>query len=247
MVRKLLTFTELLLILLAVCCAGYLGFYAYQSRSGKAEFEEIREQVGEQASKNANEDRNADGILKEYEDLYNRNTDFCGWLKVMGTAVDYPVVKAGDNDFYMHRDFYKNYKYCGIPFMDYRCSINPDSTNIIIYAHNMKDGSMFKTLLNYDDKSFFDTNGTIEFNTLYDKNKYKLISVFYTTPEAFDYISFVDCNAKDEFDNYIEKIKALSLYDTGEDAMYGERLLTLSTCSYNKNNERFVVIAKREN
>ena len=108
----------------------------------------------------------------------------------------------------------------------------------------MRDGSMFGELDKYDEKSFFDEFGTIEFDTLYKKGKYRVISAFYTTPDAFSYYTYIDMD-RVEFDNFIKTVKSKSLYNTDFDAQYGDKLLTLSTCSYNKRNERFVVVAKQ--
>ncbi|MBQ7573650.1 MAG: class B sortase [Clostridia bacterium] len=239
-VKKILTVFELLLIFVFVLSVGYIGFYMYQSYSAKSEYAKIRENVLDSKSS----EYAYNGVLYEYSKLYEENKELSGWLKVEGTSIDYPVVRTGDNDYYMHRDFYKSYKYCGIPFMDCQCKIKPQSDNIIIYAHNMRDGSMFGELDKYDEKSFFDEFGTIEFDTLYKKGKYRVISAFYTTPDAFSYYTYIDMD-RVEFDNFIKTVKSKSLYNTDFDAQYGDKLLTLSTCSYNKRNERFVVVAKQ--
>ncbi len=241
-VKKFLTVLELLLILVFVLSAAYVGFYFYQSRSGITEYEELRESIEPYEGGN---EYAYNGILSQYFELYEQNNELAGWIRVTGTNIDYPVVKASDNEFYMHRDFYKSYKYCGIPFMDYQCRLKPQSDNIIIYAHNMRDGTMFKELNKYDEKAFFDEFGTLEFDTVYQTGIYRVIAAFYTSPDTFLYHTFIDMKDKDEFDGFIKTVKEKALYDTGENAEYGDKLLTLSTCSYNKNNERFVVVARQ--
>lgn len=88
-------------------------------------------------------------------DLIKRNSDCIGWLRISGTKIDYPVMQTKDNpQYYLRRDFYKQYSYLGTPFMDSRCDINYDN-NLIVYGHNMKDGKMFADLLKYKSCIFY--------------------------------------------------------------------------------------------
>ena len=239
--KKLIAVIELLLILVVFVCAGFLGLYFYQGHKTKTEIEEIKEQIPEEVDYT----KYRDGIFDAYYDLYTQNEDFSGWIKVPGTAIDYPVMQAGDNEFYLHRDFNKAYRYSGIPFADYQCDLYTPGANIIIYAHNMKDGSMFATLSKYKDKTFYEQNKIISFNTLYDTGEYEVIGAFRTTPKRFNYHEFTDDQSRADFDTFISGVKRLSLYDTGVSAEYGDKLLTLSTCAYNSDDERFVVVAKK--
>ena len=240
-VKKLLTVVELLLILVVFACALFLGFYFYQSHQTKTEMVEIKEQIPEEVDYT----KYRDGIFDVYYDLYTQNEDFSGWIKVPNTAIDYPVMQAEDNEFYLHSDFYKEYRYSGIPFADYQCDLYTPSTNIIIYAHNMKDGSMFASLSKYKDEEFYKQNKIISFNTLYDTGEYEVIGAFRTTPKQFNYHEFIDAKTRADFDTFISGVKRLSLYETDVNAEYGDRLLTLSTCSHNSDGERFVVVAKK--
>ena len=90
----------------------------------------------------------------------------------------------------------------------------------------------------------------ITFNTLTDKQEYEIVAVFRTvvytdTPEAFKLYRFIDAESANEFDDFIARCKELSFYDTGVTAEYGDKLITLSTCEYSRNNSRLVVVAKR--
>lgn len=243
MVKKAICAIELLLVFVAICSFSYIVFYYYQSFSSKEEIEEIREQIPEIAE----DDREDNGMLKAYSNLYKQNNDFSGWLKIDGTSIDYPVMQAKDNDFYMNKDFDKKYRYSGLPFADYQCNLYRTSTNIIIYAHNMRDGSMFATLEHYKNKEFYENNKRITFNTLYEKGEYEVIGALYTTPDKFNYHSFINTKSKVEFNTFIADVDRLKLYETSASVEFGDYLLTLSTCSYNSKNERFVVVAKRIN
>ena len=121
------------------------------------------------------------------------------------------------------------------------------SDNIIVYGHNMKNKSMFNELTQYRSKDFCNSHKYIKFDTLSDERIYEVIAVFKTvaySSEGFEYYTFVNAKTENDFSAYIEKCKALSLYDTGVNAEYGDKLITLSTCEYSQKNGRFVVVAK---
>ncbi|MCB6490513.1 class B sortase [Dorea sp. 210702-DFI.3.17] len=118
------------------------------------------------------------------------------------------------------------------------------------YASYMNDGSMFTGLMKYRNKSFWEGHKTITFDTLTDRHRYEVIAVFKTvvytdSSDSFKYYEFTDAENAAEFDAYVVKCKELSLYDTGVSAEYGDKLISLSTCEYSRNNGRLVVVAKR--
>ena len=109
---------------------------------------------------------------------------------------------------------------------------------------------MFAHLDKFKSESFWSEHKTIAFNTLTDRQEYEIVAVFRTvvytdSPDAFKYYRFVDAGNANEFDSFIAKCKELSFYDTGVTAAYGDKLITLSTCEYSRNNSRLVVVAKR--
>lgn len=113
----------------------------------------------------------------------------------------------------------------------------------------MNDGSMFAGLMKFKDKSFWEKHKTVSFDTLTDRQTYEVIAVFKTvvytnSPDSFKYYQFINAETAEDFTAYVEKCKELSLYDTGVNAEYGDKLLTLSTCEYSRTNGRLVVVAK---
>lgn len=114
----------------------------------------------------------------------------------------------------------------------------------------MSNGSMFAHLEKFKSKDFWCEHRMITFNTLTDKQEYEIVAVFRTvvytdSPEAFKFYRFIDAESANEFDDFIAKSKELSFYDTGVTAEYSDKLITLSTCEYSRNNSRLVVVAKR--
>lgn len=190
-------------------------------------------------------------FLSDYQDLYLQNNDMVGWIKIEDTKINYPVMQSKDNpNFYLKHGFDKSYTDYGCPYVQENCDVDIPSDNLIIYGHNMKDSSMFSELMKYTDKSFWESHKTIRFDTLTEKCNYEVIAVFKTvvytdSPESFKYYQFINADTRDEFNAYITKCKELALYDTGVTAEYGDKLITLSTCEYSRNNGRMVVVAKK--
>ena len=245
---------QLLSLFVCAFCVVYLGKYIYDGYTEKKNMSQLQSIVsmsetedGEKKNKNFA----PNGMLAMYYDLYQKNNDMVGWIKIEGTDINYPVMYRNDsNDYYMNRNFEKQEQRSGIPFMDMECNLSQRSDNIIIYAHNMRNGTMFAPLLKYADKDFLNEHRIINFDTLYKRNKYKVISVFRTqvgSAHEFKYYNFIDASSEEDFENFVDGAKKLSLHDIEDKAVYGDYLLTLSTCSYNSKNERFVVIAKKIN
>lgn len=190
-------------------------------------------------------------FLSDYQDLYLQNNDMVGWIKIEDTKINYPVMQSKDNpNFYLKHGFDKAYTDYGCPYIQENCDVDIPSDNLIIYGHNMKDSSMFSELMKYTDKSFWESHKTISFDTLTEKCDYEIIAAFKTvvytdSPESFKYYQFINADTGDEFNAYITKCKELALYDTGVTAEYGDKLITLSTCEYSRNNGRMVVVAKK--
>ena len=188
-------------------------------------------------------------ILPEYAALYLQNDDMVGWIEIEGTKLNYPVLQTPDEkDFYLQRDFNKETSNHGAIYVQENCDVWTPSDNVVIYGHNMKDGSMFATLLKYRTQSYWEEHRFIYFNTLLERHTYEIVAVFKTSAtigKGFDYHLFVNAEDEEEFDAYINQIKKLSYYDTGVSAEYGDKLITLSTCEYTLTNGRLVVVAKR--
>ena len=174
-------------------------------------------------------------FLSDYQALYLQNNDMVGWIKIEDTKINYPVMQSKDNpNFYLKHGFDKAYTDYGCPYIQENCDVDIPSDNLIIYGHNMKDGSMFSGLMKYTDKSFWESHKTISFDTLTEKCDYEIIAAFKTvvytdSPESFKYYQFINADTGDEFNAYITKCKELALYDTGVTAEYGDKLITLST------------------
>ena len=189
-------------------------------------------------------------ILPRFLELYQKNPDLAGWLTIPGTRIDYPVMYSPDEpERYLHANFDAAYSFAGLPFLDAAC--DTESGNRIIYAHNMLDGSMFRTLLKYQQKDFWQRNPAISFNTLYEEQEYEVVAAFYDkvykkSDTNFKFYQFYDTSDQSSFDEAMAYYWEHALYDTGVTAQCGDLFLTLVTCAYQTENGRFVVVARKK-
>ncbi len=223
-----------------------------EKSKSKNEFVDLKEQVEilETESEVEEPSYTADGMLAKYMPLYQRNNDFSGWIEIEGTKIDYPVMhNTQSNAYYLHRNFNREDSNAGIPFLDFQCTLNPQSDNMIVYSHNMKNGEMFHDLLNYKDVNYYKEHNIIRYDTLYEMGEYEVFAVLRTRvggANEFKYYEYINFKDETEFNSFINMAIERSLYSTGITPLPGDKLLTLSTCSYNADNERFVVFCKKK-
>lgn len=190
-------------------------------------------------------------VQQSNRNLYLENSDMVGWIQIEGTSIDYPVMQTpADPNYYLKHDFEKRYTDYGCPFMQADCDAIAPSDNLIIYGHNMKDGSMFADLAKYGSKDFWQAHKTVWFDTELGSSAYEIFAVIHTTvqadaADAFPFHLFVDAAAPEDFADYVSACKARALYDTGIFADYGDKLLALSTCDNLTDDGRWLVIAKQ--
>ena len=248
-----------------VACLLYVGLYGYEDYRTRKSYEDmaaIKESVQNtpyyetEAEPEAptinftNQDKDAPEVLEEYKKLYNSNKKLIGWLKIDDTNIDYPVMQTNNNEYYLDHNVNQEKDRNGALFLDKDCDVVNRSTNLIIYGHHMKSGRMFGNLDDYKSEKYYKKHSTIQFDTIYEKGTYEIMYVFrskvYNEGEVvFKYYQFIDCYSEQEFESNMKEMAALSLYDTGVTAEYGDKLLTLSTCDSTVDDGRFVVVAKK--
>lgn len=249
-IRKLVF---LIAVLVFFGAAGYLGNYFYQRYHSAQVAEQISNiYYNEQPS----QERIPlpDGYNIKFDNLYQINQDIKGWINLPGTSIDFPVMQAEDNNYYLRRNIYKDYDNNGTPFLDYRDEILPDfqSSNLVIYGHNMKFEGVFGALVNYNDLDFYKEHPLITFDSVYQDMQWKVVSGFYvnTRPEddngnVFEYQNYIDLSNPSVFEEYVDQITKRSVIKTNIDVTYGDHLLTLSTCANEFKDGRFVVVARQ--
>jgi len=191
--------------------------------------------------------------------MIQQNPDTIGWIRIADTRVDGPVVqrKTPDgNDYYLKRAFDGKNNKAGTLFLDRRASLTAGgrSENLVIYGHNQKDRTMFGDLLNYKSNvDYYKKNPVVDFSSNYRGDRYKIFAYFVATvtPQqasdgfVFDYHNYVNFRDKAHYTEFVNNIMLRSQIITDVDLQYGDEFLTLSTCSNEYDNLRFVVFARK--
>ncbi|MFR7672769.1 class B sortase [uncultured Ruminococcus sp.] len=174
-------------------------------------------------------------------ELTSMNSDCFGWISIKGTNINYPVMHTPDNpQMYLNRNFYCEYSFSGVPFLDGRCSA--DSTNLIIYGHHMNNGTMFADLCNYTDYSYFTEHPTVVLETKDGPFPYSVFSVIKVKSDD-DWYRFTTVGTEKSYNSRIEYAKEKSIYNTEITPVYGQQILTLSTCYGYNQDDRILVLA----
>ena len=192
-------------------------------------------------------------VLAKYKELLEVNDDFVGILKIpLLDSEDMKVVQCEDNETYLSRNFNSEYSVYGTLFVDYRNKIDDFDTNTIIYGHKMRDGQIFGHLNYYKDIENYKKYPTIKFNTIYEDGTWKIFAAFianiYDSQDngyTFPYLT-VNFPSDEKFTEFINDVKSRSYYTNDSvDIKPGDKILTLSTCCYEFEDSRFVVMARR--
>lgn len=253
--------TGILCLCVAIGCICYLGNYLLKSKHSQNQVQELKQLISEdmlpagtdiQDVKPEYVTVNGRQVQKKFAGLYESNPDFIGWLTILGTRVDYPVMQhPGDNEYYIHRNFDGEWDGSGLLFMDLRSDYTLPTDNLLIYGHNMKTGTMLADILKYESEEYYQEHKYLTFHTLDEDNEYEVIAAFYSQiyPDEdtahFKYYEFFDAASEDEFNTYIEEIRALTPYEIQSEVTYGDTLITLSTCAYNTQDGRFALVARK--
>ncbi len=257
---------RIIFLLIAIGCFGYVGWYYYDLKRTERDVSALSARVGMETSAPGGApvidsepvtEAEEEGeprvlyVLSDFEPLLDKNQNIIGWITIDGTKINYPVMQSvnGNSNYYLDHNFDQQQDKNGSLFMDDRCSVIKPSVNLIIYGHHMRSGAMFGDLDKYKSESYFQQHPYIRFNSIYETGTWQVLAAFesqvYTdTDIGFRYYDFIDPENEKEFMAGVNNMKALSMYDTGVTAQWGDRLITLSTCDYEQDNGRFVVVAK---
>lgn len=248
--RKTLKVVSSLVLVMSIgILVKILVIDSYISQKAASEIQELYHH--QQDSENNNDSEKSEEDSK-FSELSKINSEICGWITVPGTRIDYPVLQGNKNEthFYLDHNYKREKSKYGSIFLDPICQLSENPKNCVIYGHHMADGQMFADLMKFSSLDFYKQNPLISFETIYDRNaKWKIFSVFKTNTLAsqgkiFYYVvsDFADNNS---FLDYVSQIRKRSLLDIPVDVNENDKLITLSTCSYEFQDFRTVVVARR--
>jgi len=232
-----------ILIIIFVIALIISALYIIKWFIDNKENEKISDKVLETITE-SNEDKKTETEYRvDFEKLKEINNQIVAYLKVNGTKIEYAVVQAKDNDYYLRRGLDKKYNVGGSIFIDCKNKLDGTDKNIVIYGHNMKDDSMFGTLKNILKEEWYNKkeNSIINLTTEKEEQKYQVFSIYQIKTENY----YVKTEFKNnEFKEFIKTLKDRSIKDFGIDITAEDGILTLSTCADNSK-YRIVVHAKR--
>lgn len=241
--NKILLFLRIISILVIIGCLIYIGLWYIENRKNANMIQDLSNSsiidtvYVEVTNVNVDEDGNEETEVTQvpvyelnFEKLFAVNKNTVGWLKVPNTTIDYPVTQFSDNSFYLTHSFDNTKNSAGWIFADYRNKFDGTDKNIIIYGHNRMDSSMFATLRNTQNSSWYNdaTNKYITFTTPNATHVYEVFSVYTIKSETF-YLT-TDFSSDDSFLNFVNTLKKRSLHDFGVTLSGTDSILTLSTC-----------------
>lgn len=248
--KKRYTVLIVIFSVIFVVSLGLLGYQLYDYFSANQFLGQINE-LREQMPTDDDLSKLPDGATDEFATLHAKYPDFLGWISIDGTKIDYPVVQGKDNDYYLRRNMDGEYHRLGTVFADYRCKFGKDllSDNSVIYGHSAFDGSYFRDLLKYKSLDYYKEHPVIHFDTLYGKQDFVIIGMFMagiypSQGELFEYHNFVDAADEAAFGEFISEVERRSYIRSTIPVEYGDKLITLSTCDYEFDDSRFVVVGK---
>ncbi len=208
----------------------------------------------EENVKNENKERKIEATerMLKVEKLQEENEDIVGWIEIEDTNISYPVLQGKDNEYYLNHNYKKEKSQKGSVFLDANYDWSIPSNNLIIYGHNIVNDLMFKDLLKYANEEFYKEHPVIRFTTKENDGEYEIISAFKSKvfnksdTNVFRYYNFINAETEEEYNEFVENAKKVSLYDIEETTEYGDELMTLITCSYHTTDGRFVVIGREK-
>lgn len=215
---------------------AYIGKWLLDNRANQKISDKVSETIIED-----NENEEIEYSI-DFEKLKEINNQIVAYLKVNGTKIEYAVVQAKDNNYYLRRNLDKKYNVGGSIFMDYKNKLDGTDKNIVIYGHNIKGGSMFGTLENILEEEWYNNeeNYIIDLTTEKEELKYQVFSVYKIENEDY----YIDTEIKkNEFEKFVKTLKNRSIKDFDIEVTKDDRILTLSTCADN-NKYRVVLHAK---
>lgn len=254
--HSVLSFFRKLLLGLSIICFIFSAFYLVKYKliePYKNKLVSETPSVDESDTQTMAVENKPKYILAKYKELLSENDDFIGLLNIpLLNTGDMKVVQCNDNDTYLDRNFNGDYSIYGTLFVDYRNTIESFNDNTVIYGHRMGDGQIFGNLPYYKEIDNYKKCPTLKFNTIYEDGTYKIFAAFiiniYDSQDngyTFPYRT-LNFPSDDKFNEFIDDVKSRSYFiNDSVDIKPGDKLLTLSTCCYEFDDSRFVVMARR--
>lgn len=231
---------------ITVCLIGIILVSGYKIGKTMWDYQVAKSAYTNISEKTAKVDPKQFTGVVDWKALKKVNPDVQGWLYQKGTVINYPVVQGTDNDTYLHTRFDKQWSGGGTLFVDCRMEKDFKGFNSIIYGHHMKDGSMFRSIRGYTkEDGYYDKHKTLELATPHGNYHLVVFSAFIT--KATDEDTYKMTYDEAEKQAYIDRAwerSELPITKDSVDVTKNDRLVTLSTCAYDYEEARYIVMCK---
>jgi len=240
LMKKVLYYAALAILTGVFLFSAYkVGTYFLEQKRSQTDTEEVKQymQVVPAQTGDSSAAVEQAPIAVDFEAMKAVNKDIVAWLYVPDTRLNYPIVQAADNDYYLHRLLNGDYNLNGTIFMDYLNHADFSDANTLIFGHNMKSGNMFGEMTNYKKQSYYDQHPVAYLLTPTQNYTLELVAgVILNDDDAIYQHSFSQ--------ELLDACRSHSTFSSNVEATAQDRFVTLSTCSYEYDNARFVVLGK---
>lgn len=224
-----------ILIIIILFSLYKIGSILYGYYQGNQQYDEVRKIAGVETEE-------ADPDKIDFDALQEANEDVKAWIFLEGTTINYPIMQTTNNDYYLYHMFNREENGAGSIFIDYRNKKPFEEFNTVLHGHRMKDGSMFKPLVQYDDVEFYENHKVIEITTPEGAYNCEVFAAL-TVPATSDYYRFEFYDEEDRMD-YLNRIREESVLDTSITVGTDDRIVIMSTCTAQLDENRFCVFGK---
>jgi len=228
--NRILNAAMVLLLIAALVCGGLL-VHEYRKNAGMDAAAD-----GLQAEKPEGEDS------MDFAALRAENPEIIAWLTIPGTTIDYPVLQAADNKYYLSHDAQKKLNKNGALFLDYRMRADFSDFNSVIYGHYMSSGMMFQNLVKFKEKDFFESHDEVVFYTPEQTRELEIVAVA-VVPSSSPLYNYIFTSPSEQ-EAHLQLLKEKAKYYRGADFAPDDRLVLLSTCSYEYTEARTIVACR---
>lgn len=238
--KKSVVIIAMVMFIIAIAFSGFKIIIRYINLKSNEKIKKVIEETIDK-EKVKEEDYTID-----FEYLKSTNSDIVAYIQIDNTKIDYLVVKGNDNEYYLYHNINKERNVAGWIFMDYRNKLDGTDRNIVIYGHNMADGSMFSSLYDALKKDWYEDIDKHSILLITEKEKitYQIFSIYSIIPE--DYYINTNFKIDEEYQEFLNTIKSRSIYNFDIDINTDDQVLTLSTCNLS-GDKRVVIHAKKIN
>ncbi len=250
-----------ILLAIAACCGIYFAIDWMAADAEVREYDQIQSEYSEVVYDDSAGEvdvpvSETDGLpytLVDFDALLEQNPDTVGWVSIPDTLINYPVVQATNNSKYLNTSFSGNRSGAGAVFADAKNNMQELNQNTVLYGHNMGSGrtDMFGTLLDFNDAEHYAGHQYIQFDTIYEQHGWwKIFAVINhdIRSKEFNYLR-LDFESQNEFMEWVDKARELSIYGADVEIQKNDRILTLSTCDrqfYGRNGRLLIMALKME-